>query len=105
MSYAQTAARAAEVIERKGRAITLRTTNSMTGAQTNRDAYAVLEKVVRHTFGDSGVQVGDSQYLFRAEDAPAIGERLVEVGLVIRHVEPIQPGDTVVAWYAWARAG
>lgn len=104
--YSRSAATALSLIERFGADVTVITTTGA-DATTTRTAKAVFVDRVRHLLGDSGVEIGDWRVLFPASSAPLLTDRITRgaESFVLVQIEPIQPGDTVVAYQAWARAG
>jgi hypothetical protein len=106
VDYSRPAATALRLLARFGAAVTLSTTVAA-ATTSRRTVNAVFVDRVRHTLDTSGVEIGDWRVLLEAAAAPRETDRLVrgaEAFVVVR-VEPIQPGATVVAWWAWARAG
>ncbi len=104
--YDRTALNAARIIGRYGRSWQIRSTVTANAVST-RDAIGVKIDEVRHVQDDSGIQIGDSRFLFRADAMPVVGERLRagSDSIVIVHTEAIKPADVVLAWWVWARAG
>ncbi len=61
---------------------------------------------VKHLVGESGVQVGDIQYIMDSSAVPAFGDRFyvndVFVGVVV-DLDTIAPNGELVASYIWVR--
>lgn len=92
------------MLERFGRPWIFSHTDSG-GAVTVKDAVGVFLETVRHTLGDSGVNIGDRKYIVTANASPQEGDRMksgAEDYVVAFHD---QIGDTPAAYYVWARAG
>lgn len=72
-----------------------------------RSVFAMRNKTIVHTYPESGVQVGDIEFLMEAAANPVLMERLEtgDASLVIIATDPIKPADTVLAWYVYGRAG
>ncbi len=106
--YSRIRATADKLIARFGQAATLSSTDPATGAVTTRVAKAVNMGPVKHTLGDSGVSIGDDRLLLDHAAAPKPGDRVAygaESRVIVDPVSPIQPGDTVLGFEIYARAG
>lgn len=98
--YSNLANTATQLIRDKGRDLTLGV-----GASA-RVVRGVRTETVKHTRGDSGVQIGDVVYLLEPSANPGLRERIIgDENLVIVFVDPIKPADTVMAWYVYGRNG
>lgn len=105
-TYGRLATTATRLIREYGQPWTItRTTGPGTSVQ--RTARAVRVGTVRHTLGDSGVDIGDVELLLEPAANPEKRERVAAGAddLVIMHVEPIKPAAILLAWRAWGRAG
>jgi hypothetical protein len=77
---------------------------------TARQVNAVKWKDVKHTFGDSEVQIGDLLYIVApttstgADSLPLRSERFTDQYVVVQ-TESVQPADVVLIWYVWVRKG
>lgn len=105
--YDNIAATATRIIAQYGAEVTVKRTTGA-GAFTTRTAKAVfIEKVEKggSNFGDAGVQIGDWKLLVE-HGAQLLESEIVEHGgrkYSVVYVEPIQPGGSSVADYAWVR--
>lgn len=110
--YSDIAAAALEVIEEFGQACTLSRTVVNGTAPTTQTGVAVEDELQegdrRQLGGPAGVApIGSHKYLLGPSVTPRMGERIT-VGSdtsIIRVVDAIKPGDTVLAWSVLAVAG
>jgi hypothetical protein len=75
---------------------------------TARTCLAVQTKTIKHTIGDSNIEIGDVEYLVDGTVTPMQGERFTCAGdswLLATQPIPIKPADVVLAWYVYGRAG
>lgn len=101
--YARLAATALRLLTKYGTATTL----TVTDATTLQERAGVLVKygIARHDLVQSGVMVGDIQFLMNAAALPVMGEIFTAGGLdyVVVYADPVQPGATTVAWVVYGR--
>lgn len=99
--YGNLANTATVLIRQYGQALTLGV-----GASA-RVVRGVRTATVKHTLGDSGVQIGDVVFLVEPSANPTERERIDYAGekLVVVFVDPIKPADTVLAWTVYGRVG
>jgi hypothetical protein len=111
--YSRLAATATRLLTSYGRSWTL---GGVSGADRNVVAVRIEKDDHRFnpgTFAQSsepGVSDGDPKFLFEASAAPCVGDRMTAVtdssqSFVVHGVDPVQPGDTVLAWFVTGRAG
>lgn len=111
--YSRLAATATGLLTSYGRAWTL---GGVSGA--DREVVAVRIEKDDHKFSpgvfaqssEPGISDGDPKFLFEAAAAPRVGDRITAVTdasqtFVVNTVDPVQPGDTVLAWFVTGRAG
>jgi hypothetical protein len=102
--YDRASATAMRLLEKFGRPWTFTTTASG-GVTSTRSAVGVFVDTVRHTLGDSGVDIGDKRFVFTADALPQKTDRMKNgtEDYVVVFADPI--GDTPAAYYVWGRSG
>lgn len=105
--YARMAATAARLLDRFGQVMTFSRT-APDGTVSTFTAVAVVASTVKHTLGDSGIQIGDDKLLVDAAVLPQQGDRVAYNGgsrVVVDPVTPLNPGGTRVLVECYARIG
>lgn len=105
--YARMAATARRLIDRFGQVASF-TRTAPSGTTTTFTAVAVVAETVKHTLGDSNIQVGDDKLLLDATTAPEPGDRVSYNGksaVIVDPVLPLSPAGVVVLFECYARAG
>jgi hypothetical protein len=104
--YTREAASAQRQLESKGRPWTF-TRTDVAGVVTSRSAVGAFIKTVRNDLGNSGVAIGDKQYIFSSSATPQNGDRMTNANTgesyVVTWFDPI--GDTPAAFWVWGRTG
>src|SRR4051812_35977159 len=102
--YDRASTTAMRLLEKYGRPWIFTSTDSA-GTVTTRDSVGTFLDTVRHTLGDSGVDIGDKRYIFASDSMPQKNDRMKNgtEDYVVVFADPI--GDTPAAYYVWGRSG
>jgi hypothetical protein len=103
--YDRAAATATRLLTSKGSPWTFSHTDDA-GNVTTHSAVAAFIKTVRSDLGNSGVAIGDRQYIASVDSAPRNGDRMTNSkgeSYVVSWSDAI--GDTPAAYWIWGRSG